>query len=157
MSNIFVFPGQGAQVVGMGAELYKSNATARAVFDEVNEALGEKLSDIIFNGPMDELTYPRDVRRFLKQKYNNTFDFDKLKLPADAPVYFGGVREIEELGDINPNTGDRTTYTRRYVECRTLNDKDIVVDKNLLKLFPVSANLLPWTIINFFNTQINIH
>ena len=105
----------------------------------------------------DELTYPRDVRRFLKQKYNNIFDFDKLKLPADAPVYFGGVREIEELGDINPNTGDRTTYTRRYVECRTLNDKDIVVDKNLLKFFPVSANLLPWTIINFFNTQINIH
>lgn len=105
----------------------------------------------------DELTYPRDVRRFLKQKYNNTFNFDELKLPALNPVYFGGVREIEELGDINPNTGDRTTYTRRYVECRTLNDKDIVVDKNLLKLFPVSANLLPWTIINFFNTQINIH
>ena len=39
MSNIFVFPGQGAQVVGMGAELYKNNTAARAVFDEVNVLL----------------------------------------------------------------------------------------------------------------------
>ena len=62
MSLIFVFPGQGAQVVGMGAELYKNNAAARAVFDEVDSALGEKLSDIIFNGPMDELTLTKNVQ-----------------------------------------------------------------------------------------------
>ena len=62
MSNIFVFPGQGAQVVGMGAELYKNNADARAVFDEVDDALGEKLSDIIFNGPMEDLTLTRNVQ-----------------------------------------------------------------------------------------------
>lgn len=62
MSNIFVFPGQGAQIVGMGAELYKNNAAARAVFDEVDSALGEKLSDIIFNGPMDELTLTKNVQ-----------------------------------------------------------------------------------------------
>ena len=62
MSSVFVFPGQGAQVVGMGAELYKTNAAARAVFDEVDAALGEKLSDIIFNGPMDELTLTKNVQ-----------------------------------------------------------------------------------------------
>lgn len=62
MSNIFVFPGQGAQVVGMGAELYKNNADARAVFDEVDDALGEKLSNIIFNGPMEDLTLTRNVQ-----------------------------------------------------------------------------------------------
>ncbi len=62
MSSIFVFPGQGAQVVGMGAELYKNNAAARAVFDEVDSALGEKLSNIIFNGPMEELTLTRNVQ-----------------------------------------------------------------------------------------------
>ena len=62
MSSIFVFPGQGAQVVGMGAELYKNNANARAVFDEVNEALGENLSNIIFNGPMEDLTLTRNVQ-----------------------------------------------------------------------------------------------
>ena len=62
MSKIFVFPGQGAQVVGMGAELYKNNAAARAVFDEVDSALGENLSNIIFNGPMEDLTLTRNVQ-----------------------------------------------------------------------------------------------
>lgn len=62
MSSIFVFPGQGAQIVGMGAELYKTNAAARAVFDEVDSALGENLSNIIFNGPMEDLTLTRNVQ-----------------------------------------------------------------------------------------------
>ena len=62
MSSIFVFPGQGAQIVGMGAELYKNNAAARAVFDAVDDALSEKLTDIIFNGPMEDLTLTRNVQ-----------------------------------------------------------------------------------------------
>ena len=62
MSSIFVFPGQGAQSVGMGRELYETNAAARAVFDEVDDALGEKLSDIIFNGPAEELTLTANVQ-----------------------------------------------------------------------------------------------
>lgn len=62
MSRIFVFPGQGAQAVGMGRELYENNAVARAVFDEVDDALNQKLSDIIFNGPMDELTLTANVQ-----------------------------------------------------------------------------------------------
>ena len=62
MSSVFVFPGQGAQVVGMGRELYETNATARAVFDEVDDALNQKLSDIIFNGPMEELTLTANVQ-----------------------------------------------------------------------------------------------
>lgn len=62
MSSVFVFPGQGAQSVGMGRDLYENNPAARAVFEEVDAALGEKLSDIIFNGPMDELTLTRNVQ-----------------------------------------------------------------------------------------------
>ncbi len=62
MSSILVFPGQGAQVVGMGRELYEANAAARAVFDAVDDALGEKLSDIIFNGPADDLTLTANVQ-----------------------------------------------------------------------------------------------
>lgn len=62
MSSILVFPGQGSQTVGMGRELYENNVTARAVFDEVDDALGEKLSDIIFNGPIEELTLTRNVQ-----------------------------------------------------------------------------------------------
>ena len=62
MSSIFVFPGQGAQSVGMGRELYETNADARAVFDAVDTALGEKLSDTIFNGPAEELTLTANVQ-----------------------------------------------------------------------------------------------
>lgn len=62
MSSVFVFPGQGAQSVGMGRELYETNSAARAVFDEVDAALGEKLTDIIFNGPAENLTLTRNVQ-----------------------------------------------------------------------------------------------
>ena len=62
MSSIFVFPGQGAQAVGMGRDLYETNAAARAVFDEVDDALNQKLSNIIFNGPMEELTLTANVQ-----------------------------------------------------------------------------------------------
>ncbi|MGM4980467.1 MULTISPECIES: ACP S-malonyltransferase [Rhizobium] len=56
MTVAFTFPGQGSQAVGMGKDLADNFAEARAVFEEVDEALGEKLSDVIFNGPEDRLT-----------------------------------------------------------------------------------------------------
>jgi [acyl-carrier-protein] S-malonyltransferase len=56
MTVAFTFPGQGSQSVGMGRELAESFAEARAVFDEVDDALGEKLTDIMWNGPEDVLT-----------------------------------------------------------------------------------------------------
>ncbi|MGV3552331.1 ACP S-malonyltransferase [Rhizobium sp.] len=56
MTVAFTFPGQGSQSVGMGKELADSFAEARAVFDEVDDALGEKLTDIMWNGPEDVLT-----------------------------------------------------------------------------------------------------
>lgn len=62
MSSIFVFPGQGSQSVGMGRDLYENCAAARAVFDEVDDALGEKLSDIIFGGPAETLTLTANVQ-----------------------------------------------------------------------------------------------
>ena len=55
MTAALLFPGQGSQTVGMGHSLYESEAAARAVFDEVDEALGEKLTDVIFNGPDERL------------------------------------------------------------------------------------------------------
>jgi [acyl-carrier-protein] S-malonyltransferase len=62
MTIAFVFPGQGSQAVGMGAELAKAHASARAVFDEVDAALGQKLSDIMFNGPIETLTLTENAQ-----------------------------------------------------------------------------------------------
>jgi len=56
MAVAFIFPGQGSQQVGMGHALAETYREARAVFDEVDEALGEKLSDIIWQGPDERLT-----------------------------------------------------------------------------------------------------
>jgi [acyl-carrier-protein] S-malonyltransferase len=51
----FIFPGQGSQRAGMGLDLAKSSAAARAAFDEADRALGFSLSDLCFNGPEEDL------------------------------------------------------------------------------------------------------
>ena len=56
MSRAFIFPGQGAQTIGMGRDLADTYAAARAVFEEVDEALGQNLSHLIWEGDQDELT-----------------------------------------------------------------------------------------------------
>jgi len=58
----FVFPGQGSQKVGMGQDLSHAFATAREVFEEVDDALGEKLSTIIFDGPDEDLRLTRNTQ-----------------------------------------------------------------------------------------------
>lgn len=56
MSKVaFIFPGQGSQAVGMGKELYEKFPEAKAVIDAADEALGEKLSSLLFEGPEDKL------------------------------------------------------------------------------------------------------
>jgi [acyl-carrier-protein] S-malonyltransferase len=62
MSRAFVFPGQGAQAIGMGAALAQAYPAARAVFDEVDEALGQDLSGLIWQGDQDALTLTQNAQ-----------------------------------------------------------------------------------------------
>ena len=80
MTRAIVFPGQGSQAVGMGKELYDAFPAAKAVFDEVDDALGEKLSDVVFNGPDDALTLTANTQ------------------PALMAVSLAAFRVLEEKG-----------------------------------------------------------
>ncbi|MDD9716566.1 ACP S-malonyltransferase [Dinoroseobacter sp. PD6] len=62
MSRAFVFPGQGAQTIGMGRDLAEAYPAARAVFEEVDEALGEALSALIWDGEADRLTLTENAQ-----------------------------------------------------------------------------------------------
>ncbi|MCV2868519.1 ACP S-malonyltransferase [Defluviimonas sp. WL0002] len=62
MTRAFVFPGQGAQVTGMGKALADAYPAAKAVFDEVDEALGEKLSALIWEGSQEDLTLTQNAQ-----------------------------------------------------------------------------------------------
>ena len=62
MSLAFLFPGQGSQVVGMGAELAAAFPSARAVFEEVDDALGQGLFKLMSEGPIEDLTLTENAQ-----------------------------------------------------------------------------------------------
>jgi [acyl-carrier-protein] S-malonyltransferase len=82
MSIAFIFPGQGSQAAGMGAELAKVYASARAVFTEVDDALGQSLSTLMWEGPEDQLTLTENAQ------------------PALMAVSLAAIRVLREEKDI---------------------------------------------------------
>ncbi len=80
MTRAFVFPGQGSQAVGMGKDLGEAFAAARAVYEEVDDALGQTLSAVMFDGPGDDLTLTENAQ------------------PALMAVSMAVIRVLEEQG-----------------------------------------------------------
>ena len=63
MTSAFVYPGQGASLVqGMGKELYEAFPLAKEIFQEVNDALSQDLTKLVFEGPMDELSLTENAQ-----------------------------------------------------------------------------------------------
>ena len=62
MALAFIAPGQGAQFIGMGLELSKAYSQSRIVYEEVDDALGEKLSDLIWHGSIEDLTITENAQ-----------------------------------------------------------------------------------------------
>jgi [acyl-carrier-protein] S-malonyltransferase len=89
MAVAFTFPGQGSQAVGMGKALSDAFPEARAVFEEVDEALGERLSNVIWNGPEEALTLTANAQ------------------PALMAVSMAAVRVLEARGLV---LADRVAY-----------------------------------------------
>jgi [acyl-carrier-protein] S-malonyltransferase len=83
MSIAFIFPGQGSQAVGMGKGLAASFAAARAVFDEVDAVLGDKLSTVMWEGPADRVTLTENAQ------------------PALVAVSLAAMRVLEAEGGID--------------------------------------------------------
>ena len=73
MALAFLAPGQGAQFIGMGLELYKSYPQSRLVYEEVDDALDEKLSDMIWHGSIDDLTLTENAQPALMATTLATF------------------------------------------------------------------------------------
>ena len=82
-SIALIFPGQGAQFVGMGRDLYDGSPSARAVFDEVDEALGRPLSRLMFEGPDEDLRQTANAQ------------------PAIMTASLAALRALEERGGPN--------------------------------------------------------
>lgn len=110
MKVAFVFPGQGAQKVGMGKELFEQFDIAKTVFKEADDALGEDFQKLIFEGPVEELTMTANTQ------------------PAIVTVSIAALRAFQEVCSVKPDfvAGHSLGEFSALVACGALEFADAV-------------------------------
>ncbi len=144
MTFAFTFPGQGSQTPGMGQSFAQAFPVARAVFDEVDDALGERLSEIIWNGPEQTLTLTKNaqpalmavslaVMAVLKQEYGDA---------ALAPAFVAG-HSLGEYSALASAGVFSLSDTARLLRLRGLSMQDAVPAGQGAMLALLGAELEP--------------
>ena len=114
MSKAYVFPGQGAQFVGMGKDLYESNALAKELFDKANEILGYKITDIMFEGTEEDLKQTKVTQPavFLHSVITALCMGDEFKPDMVAGHSLGEFSALVASGCLSFEDGLRLVYAR---------------------------------------------
>ena len=114
MAKAYVFPGQGAQFVGMGKDLYESNALAKELFDKANEILGYSITDIMFNGTDEDLKQTKVTQPavFLHSVISALCLGDEFKLDMVAGHSLGEFSALVACGCLSFEDGLRLVYAR---------------------------------------------
>ena len=114
MSKAYVFPGQGAQFVGMGKDLYESNALAKELFDKANEILGYRITDIMFEGTDEDLKQTKVTQPavFLHSVITALCMGDEFKPDMVAGHSLGEFSALVASGCLSFEDGLRLVYAR---------------------------------------------
>ena len=114
MAKAYVFPGQGAQFVGMGKDLYESNALAKELFDKANEILGYSTTDIMFSGTDEDLKQTKVTQPavFLHSVISALCLGDEFKPDMVAGHSLGEFSALVACGCLSFEDGLRLVYAR---------------------------------------------
>lgn len=114
MAKAYVFPGQGAQYVGMGKDLYESNALAKELFDKANEILGYSITDIMFKGTDEDLKQTKVTQPavFLHSVISALCLGDEFKPDMVAGHSLGEFSALVACGCLSSEDGLRLVYAR---------------------------------------------
>ena len=114
MKTAYVFPGQGAQFVGMGKELYESSPKAKELFEKANEILGFRITDLMFNGTEEDLRQTKVTQPavFLHSVILALTSDDSIKPDMTAGHSLGEFSALVVAGALSFEDGLRLVYKR---------------------------------------------